>query len=187
MKRFFSLLMALVLVCGVCVCISSCGEAGDTSSADETSEAARNTVFTDEYFEGAVHICMSLYAGDYGGEEMEAVIEALKQSPLEPTDRSIYPWKNESKDSSDDISDNKVYYWMPFICCVYYADGSEKSFKFTNGHVAFSDDENYDVPTNDFCKSIMDAVGIKEGEYSCTEPFSEYFQDYFCPGVYVYR
>lgn len=37
MKRIVSLLMALVLVCGVCVFISSCGEADDTSSSNEAN------------------------------------------------------------------------------------------------------------------------------------------------------
>lgn len=183
MRRILSFLMALVFLAGVSVCIPSCGEAGETSSADETSAVAKNTVFTDEYFEGAVRICMSLEMGDYGGEEMEAVIEVLKQVPLEPTDRSIYssiyPPESTSNNISDDASESKVIIGIPFFCCTYYADGSKKSFEFIDEHVAFSDDENYAVTTRDLCQRIVDAVGEKEGEDLYNVSHSEYFNDFF--------
>lgn len=71
MKRILSLVMALVMATGVCLCISSCEEAGDTSSSHKESSgydiiaksAAKN--IWDDFVHGSK--CKSIEA--YFGEE----------------------------------------------------------------------------------------------------------------------
>lgn len=161
MKKILSLLMLCILVCGACVCFSSCNKEDNGSSADEASNTSGNIVFTDEYFKDAVRISMTLYSGEYDGEKMNAVIDVLKNVSLEASDRSIYPWKNASGDEAEELR-NKI--WTPFSCIVYYSDGSNSNFVFTDCFVTFEDDAtetNYRVSTGDLCRRIMDALGIE--------------------------
>lgn len=162
MKKIFSLFVSLLFVFNVCFCVSSCDKNAEDVSSDEVSNKPANMVFTDEYFKDAVRISMTLCSGDYTGEEMNAVIDALKQVPLEAAAASEFPWSKSISEVSEDPMD--VLVGMPFEFRVDYADGSYSRFLFTNHFVYFSDgstEDNYRVPTGDLCNRIMDALGIE--------------------------
>ncbi len=102
---------------------------------------------------------------------MDKVISVLKRATLYSVDSLFYPWNKTYRDVSQDSQHMMV--GGPFVCQVYYADGSYSDFVFNNGFIYFESDlteETYMVPTSDLGKRIMDALGINDIDQPYTTP-----------------
>lgn len=153
MKKLLSILLAVAMLAGVCLFAASC-----------QSNSARNSLFTDKFFEGAVKIETDLYMLDCEGDDLQAVIEALKGVELVETDEDVYAAYRYEGTSAMERPIGIPYFWL----CVIYEDGHKAVTLISNDKVqvpadqnGLAADKNFIAPGGDVCKRIMDAMGIE--------------------------
>lgn len=157
--------MALVLSVGVCLCISSCEEADDTSSSNdasfsedtsssiETSDTSSqdaddvNTLFTKELLDDVQSVDIGIHSfnsfGSYYGDDAKAVVEMLMDLQLERPETNIlgYPVQDQTDVERPYIPDSS------FECRINCVSGKTLTFYCTNERISVPTDKKTPLET----------------------------------------
>ncbi len=157
MKKILIILFTAIMLCGVCVFAALC----------ETSGSG-NSLFTDEFFDGAVKLESDLHMLECEGDDMKAVISALKAVKLNETNEDVFA----DAHAYADLPAMERPIGLPFFkIWITYEDGHTSSVVFTNDKLqmpakenGLTSDKSFTVPSGDLYKRIEDALGIESAD-----------------------